>query len=164
MEKVQVLVDSFVDFDGIKHKFMIAAVSVKESDSYVTNDDYDEFDIAKSVRLGVSICNPSDKWDEETAYRIAVSRARENTEYALYATKGGMINTSLVTALLSQEAEYLKQNPGQYIPGYIDAKIKKERKEWKERAYKELKTNEQITVDTLRSMSQEDRQVIMSLI
>ena len=51
--------------------------------------------------------------------RKAVARAR-NSRPVLYSSNSGAINTGVVKALLTQEAQYLKNNPENFIPGYAD--------------------------------------------
>lgn len=120
-EKVQFHFDSFIDFKGIEHKFMICALSqpIKEFGDilYIPG-------IKKVVRLGVSICNPEDDFDIEVGKLKAYHRAKNNNDSCLFVTKPGMINTKLVSALLKQEAEYIKQNPDSVIKGYRDAEKK----------------------------------------
>jgi hypothetical protein len=45
----------------------------------------------------------------------------------MYATQPGMINTPVVLALMRQEAEFIKSNPGRIIAGYNEKKIKFDR-------------------------------------
>lgn len=147
-ERINYLVDSFVDYKGVEHKFVVAAVSSTlpktgeelgeiecYRDSEVTHEvniyveDYGTWDylgiIGKVVRLGVAICNPTDVFNEQVGMRKAVARARNN-EPAIYANidNMGVINTELVKALLKQEAGFIKENPDAFIAGYNDAKKK----------------------------------------
>lgn len=122
-ERIEYLVDSFVDANGDERHFVIAAVSevFTEDDepSYVTDIDGLEIqEVVKGLKLGFAICNPTDKFDEKLGITIAVGRARKNAEYALVASEMGYINTQLVRAFLQQEAEYFKHNPEYKIAGY----------------------------------------------
>lgn len=122
-ERIEYLVDSFVDANGDERHFVIAAVSevFTEDDepSYVTDiDDLEIQEVVKGLKLGFAICNPTDKFDEKLGITIAVGRARKNAEYALVASEMGYINTQLVRAFLQQEAEYFKHNPEYKIAGY----------------------------------------------
>lgn len=122
-ERIEYLVDSFVDDNGDERHFVIAAVSevFTEDDepSYVTDIDGLEIqEVVKGLKLGFAICNPTDKFDEKLGITIAVGRARKNAEYALVASEMGYINTQLVRAFLQQEAEYFKHNPEYKIAGY----------------------------------------------
>lgn len=122
-ERIEYLVDSFVDANGDERHFVIAAVSevfTKDDEpSYVTDIDGLEIqEVVKGLKLGFAICNPTDKFDEKLGITIAVGRARKNAEYALVASEMGYINTQLVRAFLQQEAEYFKHNPEYKIAGY----------------------------------------------
>lgn len=149
-ERVNFITDSFVDYKGVEHKFVIAAVSqgvpVKgielDNDpcsSYADNDvfievniyleDYGTYDdysvISKVLKLGVAICNPEDEFNEKVGQHKALARAR-NSDPVLFASSEnpGIINSMMVEALLKQEAEYIKNNPERYIKGYKEAQEK----------------------------------------
>ena len=122
-ERIEYLVDSFVDVNGDERHFVVAAISevFTNDDEPMNVVDYDENhiqEVVKGLKLGFAICNPIDKFDEKIGITIAVGRARKNAEYALYATELGFINTKLVRAFLEQEAEYFKHNPELRIAGY----------------------------------------------
>ena len=124
---VEVIKDSFTDYAGRVHHFVIAAVSEAFEVSpfvAVANDPMFASQIGtvkKGVRLGISICNPKDTFDEKVGVLKATARAK-NSEISLYSSEAGQINTKLVRAFLEQEAEYLKNNPDKYIQGYSDSK------------------------------------------
>lgn len=150
-EHVEVINDSFVDYVGKTHYFTIAAVSsllprtsgelksnpTSNDDLEVTHEvgiyieDYGTDDylcnVTKVVRLGISICNPLDEFDEKVGALKAIARARENGP-ALLSVNPGTINTTVVKALLKQEAEYLKHNPENFIEGYADMKARYEKR------------------------------------
>lgn len=122
-ERIEYLVDSFVDANGDERHFVVAAISEVFTDDdepkYVTDiDGYEIQEVIKGLKLGFAICNPTDKFDEKLGITIAVGRARKNAEYALVASEMGYINTQLVRAFLQQEAEYFKRNPEYKIAGY----------------------------------------------
>ena len=127
-EKIVTVISEFTDFKGQIHKFVVAAVSEPVDaaiDIYGGEGTvYDYTDAQKAVKLGVAICNPVDEYSEEKGKMIAINKARNNVDYALYATLPGMINTAVVDALVKQEVEFIKANPGRVIPGYIDEKEK----------------------------------------
>ena len=147
-EYVEVINDSFVDYAGKTHYFTIAAISSllprngKElgmdsfEDNTVTHEvaiyveDYGTDDylcnVTKALRLGISMCNPTDEFDEKVGALKAIARAREN-EPSLLSVNPGTINTKVVRALLEQEAEYLKNNPENFIEGYADMKARYEK-------------------------------------
>ena len=124
---VEVIKDSFTDYAGRVHHFVIAAVSEAFEVSpfvAVANDPMFASQIGtvkKGIRLGVSICNPEDTCDEKVGVLKATARAK-NRKITLYSSEAGQINTKLVRAFLEQEANYLKNNPDKYIQGYSDSK------------------------------------------
>ena len=150
-EHVEVINDSFVDYAGKTHYFTIAAVSSllprngkelwKNENNYeestVTHEvaiyveDYGTDDylcnVTKAVRLGISMCNPTDEFDEKVGALKAIARARENSP-ALLSVDPGTINTKVVRALLEQDAEYLKHNPENFIEGYANMKARYEKR------------------------------------
>ena len=145
-EHIEVIKDSFVDYAGKTHHFMIAAISTVlpskgahlENNSISVDDDANIFyevvgqieecdleeylgNVVKVVRIGVSICNPEDTFNEKAGAFKATARAR-NAEPALYSSNVGFINARVIKALLEQEAEYLKNNPENFIKGYAEMK------------------------------------------
>lgn len=125
-EHVNVLKDSFVDYAGRTHHFVIAAVTNSLVDEYghsplIVQKDASFTCVEKGIRIGISICNPEDEFVEKIGVLKAVARAR-NDQPVLYVTDPGYINETLVEAFLKQEAEYLKSNPDSYIQGYNDSK------------------------------------------
>ncbi len=148
-EHVEVINDSFVDYAGKTHHFTIAAVSsllprngkelelgshennavIHEVAIYVEDYGTEDYlcDVTKALRLGISMCNPTDEFDEKVGALKAIARAREN-EPALLSVDPGTINTRVVRALLEQEAEYLKHNPENFIEGYADMKARYEKR------------------------------------
>lgn len=149
-EHVEVITDSFTDYAGKVHHFVIAALSqnlpsctCELENSPVEDDhvpvsyevgvyiqDYGTEDylgtVSKVIRLGISMCNPTDQFDEKVGTLKAVARA-EKAAPVLYAADPGVINTRVVRALLEQEAEYLKHNPENFIEGYADMKARYEK-------------------------------------
>ena len=146
-EHVEVINESFVDYAGKTHYFTIAAVSsplprftgqmvnsptsdeglrvIHEVGIYVEDYGTDDYlcNVTKVVRLGISMCNPTDEYDEKVGALKAIARARAN-EPAILSVDPGTINTKVVRALLEQEAEYLKHNPENFIEGYADMKAR----------------------------------------
>lgn len=125
---IELIKDSFVDFAGKTHYFIIAAVSeVLDTTAFVVIPDGMAVStvgsVTKGIRLGVSICNPTDEFDEKIGALKATARAK-NAPFSLFASDKGQINTTVVRALLEQEAEYLKNNPEKYIKGYADSKAR----------------------------------------
>ena len=126
-EKIVTVISEFTDFRGKIHKFVVAAISMPvyaEISIYSESEVNNLTNAEKVVKLGVAVCNPIDEYDEEKGKMIAINKARNSSDYALYATLPGMINTAVVNALVNQEVVFIKDNPGRVIPGYIDEKIK----------------------------------------
>ena len=153
-EHVNVIKDSFIDFAGKKHYFVIAAVTVPTeltTEVYVSDEEDAYFDnyIEKCVSIGYSICNPEDQYDEKVGILKAIGRAR-NADPVLYTADGNLITNFLIESLLKQEARYLKNNPNEYIPGYNEAK----ERYLKNQKMKEIKDNfsevERIIVDNVQ--------------
>lgn len=157
-------VDSFVDYQGIEHHFVVASLSetLPETEkeflnitdtpegpvehtvcAYTDYDTYEVTTVVKSLSVGISICNPEDEFDVEVGKAKALARAKCSTP-VLYATKPGVINTTMVKALMKQEAEYLKNNPDAYIKGYSTA----------ERKYEQYQKD----LDTLANLTEEQLQ------
>lgn len=132
-EKIVTVTSEFIDYKGLTHKFIVAAVSQPVDarvDIYDEDGDIDDYtDAQKVIKLGVAVCNPNDEFDEEKGKMIAINKARNSFDYAMFAVLPGMINTAVVHALITQEVIFIKENPGRVIPGYIDEKIKFETRE-----------------------------------
>lgn len=125
---IEIIKDSFVDFLGKTHHFVIAAVSeVLDNTAVVALPEgflvSSIGSVNKGIKLGISICNPTDEFDEKVGVLKATARAK-NAPYTLFASDCGQINTTVVKALLTQEAEYLKSNPDKYIKGYSESKAR----------------------------------------
>ncbi len=138
-EKVQIISDKFVDFAGKTHYFVVAAVS-KEVD----DDKY-----KKELRIGISICHPEDKFDKEIGVLKAVANSK-SSKYKIYSSYTGLINTKMVTAILVQEADYIKKYPNRYIKGYTDAELRYKRNLEMEEKFKNFSKFEQLVLVSLR--------------
>lgn len=187
-ERTQFIHDSFVDYKGKEHHFVICAYSkllpktfkeaegiefdadkddrvetfaVSYADSYGCLDNYDK--VVKSVSIGVSICNPEDEFNYVIGCKKAQARAK-NSNATLYATKSGMINTTMVTGLLTQEAEYLKNNPDVYIKGYEESKRAYLEKQKKADIFTALPEQAKDTINYLRNCSKQLANNIMKFV
>lgn len=128
MNKVQYISGTFTDFKGQERHFVMAAVSIVDRLAYVDMSEGENFlDVPKCISIGVSVCLPYDKFDEELGKKIAYGKAMKGTEHRLYATDEGLINTIMINGLLEQESEYFKKNPGRYLKGYDAYKARYER-------------------------------------
>lgn len=107
MKKVEYIVDSFKDFTGEERKFVMAAVSLHgEPEVYIEEDDEPIDNDMKVLSIGVSVCRPDDEFNETLGKTIAEGKATKYRNHALYAVDAGLINETMVKALLQQEAEY----------------------------------------------------------
>lgn len=152
-EHIETITSEFVDYKGEKHYFIIAAISqnfpkflnidknsnnVKigndrtpvfyEVNEYIEGYGMTEYSIpiTKSLRIGISICNPVDKFNKSIGKAKAIARARMS-DPVLFVKNAGLINSKVVRALLEQESEYLKNNPELLIKGYKESKLRYER-------------------------------------
>lgn len=152
-EHIETITSEFVDYKGEKHYFIIAAISqnfpkflnidknsnnVKigndrtpvfyEVNEYIEGYGTTEYNISitKNLRIGISICNPVDKFNESIGKAKAIARARMS-DPVLFVKNAGLINSKVVRALLEQESEYLKNNPELLIKGYKESKLRYER-------------------------------------
>ena len=136
------LVDSFVDFKGDVHQVVLCALSqspesidsdnlmVAWSDGETVDDSADIFhDVFRMVSLGIAICCPADKkvFSEEIGKKIALNRAEKEVP-KFVSIFPGVVKTTLVRAFLSQEMEFIKKNPEQFIVGYAEAKERYDKK------------------------------------
>lgn len=163
-EHIEYIIDSFTDYAGKVHHFVLAAVSQNlptctceleknpsgyecakvfyDIEEYIEDYGISEYfgTVKKVLRLGVSICNPTDTFNEKVGINKAIARARNATP-TLFATTPGVINSTMVKALLQQEALYLKNSPENYIPGYIDMRdryLTKQKMEAMKKEFSEL--------------------------
>lgn len=132
-EHIETITDSFVDYKGETHHFVIAAISSElpticdearvtyEVNEYVEDYGMGDYlcDVTKKVCIGIAICNPEDPFNEEIGKKKAIARAK-TAKPALLAVNKGYINKHVVQGLLKQESEYIKNNPHLYIKGYSD--------------------------------------------
>lgn len=151
-EVVEYLCDSFVDFLGKEHKFVLCALSqVKEDVEVYDGETGAYYESARVLTIGCSVCNLNDDYDEELGKKIAYNRAKsEKYIPTLVSTMPGVINTGLVQALLRQEADYIKRDPNCVISGYNEKKHKLEARQAAEEDYKLLTAEEQKLVEAAK--------------
>ena len=116
-EYIEYLKDSFTDYTGKEHYFIIAAISqeLPTKTEEIGRDDLKDYDVihevsmyiedygtedylgvvTKVLRLGVAMCNPVDQYNEKTGIMKATARARKS-DPALYSRDKGTINTKVV--------------------------------------------------------------------
>lgn len=150
----------FTDYKGLQHHITVVATSqsAKEVDEYGTcyevstyiedEGSYYYCGLAKTLRIGISICNPEDTYNEKVGYNKALARARAS-QPVMFVTKAGIINTKMVKALLEQELEFAINNPDTIIPGYSETM----------QTYLRNKENE----EALKSLNDEEKTVLAYL-
>lgn len=129
MKRTEYIVGTFTDFTDTERQFVMAAVSIHDETFINIEEDYCDIDNDEKVlSIGISVCRPKDEFNEVLGKRIAEGKATKYRNHALYTTDAGLINETVVKALLMQEADYFKVNPGRYLAGYDKdaAKYKKD--------------------------------------
>lgn len=119
-EKVTYKSGSFTDYAGLERKFTFAAVSFTGNHP-ITGDKIG------NLLLGLSVVHPSDmeKVSDEIGKTIAKNKAMHpKTTIGVVGANYPMMSAGVVDAILEQEVERFKQNPGNYIAGYKNDKIK----------------------------------------
>lgn len=147
----------FTDYKGLQHHITVVAISqsAKEVDeyracyevsTYIEDEGADYYcGLAKTLRIGISICNPEDTYNEKVGYNKALARARAS-QPVMFVTKAGIINTKMVKALLEQELEFAINNPDTIIPGYSKTMQTYLRNKENEKLFSSLSSEEQIAL------------------
>lgn len=170
-EYIDYLEDSFTDYAGKVHYFVIAAISqeLPTKAQEIGRDDLEDYDVihevntyiedygtedylgtvSKVLRLGVSMCNPVDSFNSKTGTLKAIARAR-NSVPALYSHEKGTINSRVVRALLEQEANYIKSNPDLIIKGYSDMEARYKERQRLKKMYDSFSEEEKKLVENLQ--------------
>ena len=126
-QSINAVKSSFTDYAGKSHDFVVVAIvsTFKSDNLQVTSLGNTELKfrekIKEGIQIGVSICNPEDKFNDDMGLSMAKDRALQS-EVSLYSTDNGHISPTLIKALIFQEVEFIKSNPGKYIKGYNEAK------------------------------------------
>lgn len=100
MKKVAEFIEgTFIDYKGDKREYTICALScpIEEGDDKASDSE------VKQLRLGMA---------------EAERKAKENPFSILRSDTCGVINSTMVQAILEQEAEFFENNPGKYIKAY----------------------------------------------
>lgn len=94
----------FTDFKKEVHTITLVGISCIEQGERV-------------LKIGYSICNPNDNFNQDLAIQIAESRAR----IVLYIYDTGIIDDGVVSKILSNKAHYIIEHIDSYIKGYSEA-------------------------------------------
>lgn len=169
-----------VDFAGVEHPFVVCALSTSSFQTesniiYITNYDvesnmYDgEADIPRAVFIGVSVCNPTDEWDEEKGKMIALSKAKgfkptaPEKSAALFATRAGLISEPLVKALLAKEVQHITEDPGSVIKGYNQMKARYEQEQADKKYIEETPEDLKVLAEQLGNLNSEQLERVLSV-
>lgn len=152
-EVVEYLCDSFVDFNGVSHNFVLCALSKVNPDVEIYDGAVGDYiESARVLTLGCSICNLNDDYDEELGKKIAYNRANSDKFLpTIVSTLPGVINTAVVKALLRQEADYIKRDPNCVIPGYNEKSKKVQMRKCAEEQYHLLNEDERMLVEAAKA-------------
>lgn len=157
MENVTFVSGEFTDFLGDVRGFVLAAVSLPVTETEIFEENLD-LEAKKVLSLGISVCRAGDDFDEDLGMKIAEGKARKYRNHALYATDAGLVNGEMVGALLDQEAEYFKVNPGRYITGYDKSKAKYLEEQRVKNIYDNMDESAKNAVDFILNASDEELQ------
>ena len=124
------LVDSFVDYKGDTHHIVACALSQSpKQDSHTLRvgwadkanrldvDDHLFHEVYRMVTVGISICNPEDKFDEQEGIKIATRRVKNNPL--------GELKTPFITCLCKDQVEHILKGELNYIITNIDKFIER---------------------------------------
>ena len=156
------LIDSFVDFKGEEHKIVACALSQspEESedgcklavgwvgdDSYMDTYDQDYAEVYRVVSVGISVCHPTDTFDEERGKTNAYNKALHDPKCpTIYTKDKGVASKTLVKAFLKQEVNFLKENPERIIKGYDQMKARFDKKQALKARVEGLSDNEKLVM------------------
>lgn len=128
MTKEIVKSDKIVDFAGNEHHFVIAVVKVplkNGKDNYPVvidaSNGYVSGETRTGLKVGIAICNPTDKFSDDMGRTKALGRAYKANP-SLFSIYSGQISDDLMNMYINQEIQYIKDNPERFIKGYNEAK------------------------------------------
>ena len=117
--RYQEIKGQFVDYRGETRDYTMVAVSIpyKETAQFGPFGLYGCMPVEKVLTIGVAVrCNRDA--DNGMGARIAYGKAVKNMDHTILASHSGLINTTMVGALLQQEAAFFEKDPGMYLKGY----------------------------------------------
>lgn len=162
---IEYMVDSFFDYQGLEHKLVACALSQSPYDPYDTlhvawldDDYYAKGDsticdrVKRMITIGIAVCNPTDKFDEERGKSLALNKALHCPNLPrLYATAPGVISTELARSFMKQELEFAKKCPDRLIKGYDEAEARFKAREALKEEVKNLSDTEKIVLNAARN-------------
>ena len=157
------LIDSFVDFKGEEHKIVACALSqsieksedgyklavgwVNEEDAFICITDPDYAEVCRVISIGISVCHPTDTFDEKKGKANAYNKALHDPKCpTIYTRDKGVASKALVQTFLKQEINFLKENPEKIIKGYNQMKARFDKKQALKAKVESLSDNEKLIV------------------
>lgn len=157
----------FTDYAGVRHYFTVCATILKPDylglagglnskdnpDCYETVGSFSANDLVKKVvSIGVAICNPTDEFSITVGETLALTNAKDyNCKKKWIATNvSGFITNEFLEFLLTQEVEFIKNNPGAYIKGYSTMKNNYEQKQLCKDIYNNLDDIDKAFINKIR--------------
>lgn len=80
-------------------------------------------EVVREVRFGVALLRANEEFNELLGREIAYGKALKS-KLSMYVTDKRLISQSTIDALLKQQAEYIIENPEEYIKPYAEEKVK----------------------------------------
>lgn len=112
--KPEFIEGTFIDYKGDEREYTICALScpIEEGDDSASDTE------VKQLRLGIAVRRDGDEYVRGIGMTEAERKAKENPFTILRADTCGVINSTMVQAVLEQEAEFFERNPGKYLAAY----------------------------------------------
>lgn len=161
MQKEFVVTDSFMDYAGKEHQFIIVAVqkglrTARNCPAEITQCYEDGWEsigtVQMGLKVGVAVCNPTDEYNYETGKIKALARAT-NSPFVMCTAHAGQMSEDLIYAYLMQEVHYVKSHPECYIKGYNTAKASYNKRIEREQMWENMTEMEKVIVDHLQKDS-----------
>lgn len=152
-QNVELLQDEFVDYAGKKHIFIVAAVRTTVAGSNVSLVKANELEAeligeaSEIVTLGVSICNPADKFVEKAGVMRAIHWAEEDPEFTYCCLNPEGFDVEEIRSFLKKAARVIKKDRDRFIPGYSDMEARYKKNKAMEEIGKNLNEVERIVVE-----------------
>ena len=115
MKKVAEFIEgTFIDYKGDEREYTICALScpIEEGDDNASDTE------VKQLRLGIAVRRDGDEYVRGIGMAEAERKAKENPFSVLRSDTCGVINSTMVQAVLEQEAEFFESNPDKYLAAY----------------------------------------------
>jgi len=134
---------SFIDFEGVEHK-VVVAIAIET----LVNEECDCDKITK-YSIGMSITNPTDKFDYNLGLEIAKGKATTSEDFIISNYVHRLPELAL-EALMDDTLALLQSNPGKYIKGYDKAKQKYEDNKLEQEMLNKLTEEEKAALNNLK--------------